>query len=460
MKKYISLILTITIILSIFIAPVSASSFSSSNDEKIYSYEDIKSLLADSYSNASKILTEEVKFNSINFPLDSNERSTSSITYYICDRTDGKMLTSRGNYLSMTTYYAANGYQKWLFDEISDGVYIVRIPRDPAKCLTAVPNSTTSTVTISDYSAGNTNQYWSISLSNTGNSLVSESTNSLANGKKLYKDGDSYTLSSSNFTPYGFIDADWWIPCTTINMSDLTLEMRDQRYLYPTCLGANSAVANVSSPDVWLDFSVSDSDVVSFNKNLVSARMAGIKEIKITHRITNVSVYFIIYVQPKIGLLDVTPHAQVEDFWCWAACATMVGTYINPNTNKSLEDVVRYTFGELSDSPGSLQQAANGANYIANNTQNFYFSLQLTEADICYDIADRKPILAGLVSSNNTIGHMVVIVGCKVTGTTSNTVYEITYIDPLTAQYNTVTYDELTTRIPSNGLHLQECARY
>ena len=43
--------------------------------------------------------------------------------------------------------------------------------------------------------------------------------------------------------------------------------------------------------------------------------------------------------------VSVTPIQQAKRYWCWAACAEMVGKYFKPDTSKTQWDVVRATKG-------------------------------------------------------------------------------------------------------------------
>ena len=237
--------------------------------------------------------------------------------YYIAFQSDGKMLTASSSYtLSKTTYSGSNSYQKWIFTEVSSGVYIIRMKNNINKCLTAVPSS--STITISNVSTGNTNQHWKMNISSDGNGLQSKSTNSSVKDKKMYYNGVSFTLSNTSYSAVGFIDSSWFVPCTSMSLSTIYINAGTSRYVYPTCYPTN---ANVTSG--WaLAYTSSSSSVFTVSDGKITAKDAGVATLTIRNKVTGASCTANVYVTRLPN-----PDAQNKDMWCWAACSKMVGEH-------------------------------------------------------------------------------------------------------------------------------------
>ncbi len=237
--------------------------------------------------------------------------------YYIAFQSDGKMLTSSSSYtLSKTTYSESNSYQKWIFTEVSSGVYIIRMKNNINKCLTAVPSS--STISISTVSSGNTNQYWKMDISPDGNGLKSKSTDTNVKDKKMYYNGGSFALSNTSYSAVGFIDVSGFIPCTSLSLSEIYINAGTSRHIYPTRYPSN---ANVTSG--WaLAYTSSSSSVFTVSDGKITAKDAGVATLTIRNKVTGASCTANVYVTRLPS-----PDAQNKDKWCWAACAKMVGEH-------------------------------------------------------------------------------------------------------------------------------------
>ncbi len=246
-------------------------------------------------------------------PEEPPEETVTGTEYYIAFQSDGKMLTADSSYnLSTTAYSANNSYQKWLYTEVSTGVYVIRMKNNTNKCLTAVPG--TSTITIADVSDGNTNQHWKMTILSGGNALQSQSIN-----KRLYLSGGSFTLSSSSYSSLAFIKVANFVPCTSMTLDDIYVSIGKSKYVYPTCYPSNATLTSG-----WaVTYTASSDNAFTVNNNCITAgNNFGSGTLTVTNKITGASCRADVYV---IRLPN--PDAQNKNKWCWAAASKMVGEH-------------------------------------------------------------------------------------------------------------------------------------
>ena len=76
----------------------------------------------------------------------------------------------------------------------------------------------------------------------------------------------------------------------------------------------------------------------------------------------------------KFFFLSVTPVDQGDKGWCWAAAATMTGSYGVNDPPVSLESVVRAIKGKLVDEGGDNEEIIDAIAYASNNTKSYTHS--------------------------------------------------------------------------------------
>lgn len=382
-----------------------------------------------------------------------NKNTRASSPYYIAEMNDGYLLTSPSSgALSQTRYSAGNSnshfFQKWIFAEISTGVYVVYSNTDSTKCLTVNPS--TRQVTLAAYS-GSQYQKWGMYYSGNGNALQSEATDTAVSGYKLVIGSSSCFVSNTTYTPVGFIDVSWFVPCTSISLEDQTLVRGTGKNLFPTCTGAGGATANITSAN-WLNFDVVDgtTNVITTNSNRVSAIQVGIKQIRIRNKITQATGYVTIFVQPMEGALNVTSVVQAKTNWCWAACTEMAGKQAYPSSDRTQWDVVKEVKGWLlnqhPNSTGDLDDSIEGSEYVTYGTITFSKSYDdISWETLCNNMALGKAIQAqaGYYTASGVRkgGHVVVIIECFVSGTSTSVKRYIRYIDPADGETYVCTYE-------------------
>lgn len=226
-------------------------------------------------------------------------------------------MTSNPSYLlSRTAYAGDNSYQKWIFSAVDTGVYIIRMKENINKCLTAIPSN--ATITLSDVSAGNTNQYWKIDVSSGGIYLQSNSSNSNIKGKKLYSNGSSLTLNSTLCSKIVLIECSQFVPCTSMSLPDIHMNAGTDCTVDPTFYPSN-----VNYTSGWvLSYTSSSTDVFTISDGTITATDAGTATLTIRNKVTGVSCTANLYVTRLPN-----SNAQNKDSWCWAACSKMVGEH-------------------------------------------------------------------------------------------------------------------------------------
>lgn len=426
-----------------------------------YAVEDTKSTTEHIFTNAelagaATVDTSNMLLTSDGFiPINQieNKDTRASTPYYIAEMNEGYLLTSpTSGTLSKTRYSAGNSnshnLQKWIFTEISTGVYVVYSNTDTSKCLTVNPS--TRQVTLAAYS-GSQYQKWRMYYSGNGNALQSEATDTAVSGYKLVIGSSSCSVSNTTYTPVGFIDVSWFIPCTSISLANQTLVRGNSRYVHPTCTGAGGATANVSSGN-WLSFAVVDgtTNVITVNSNYVSSVQVGIKQIRIRNKITQTTGYATIFVQPMETALSVTSVVQAKTYWCWAACAEMAGKQAYPTSDRTQWDVVEEVKGWLlnphPDSSGDLDDSIEGSEFVTYGTKSFNKSYDdISWETLCDNMASGKAVQAQAgyytASGARNGGHVVVIIECFVSGSATSVTRNIRYIDPGDGATYTCTYE-------------------
>lgn len=130
--------------------------------------------------------------------------------------------------------------------------------------------------------------------------------------------------------------------------------------------------------------------------------------------------------------------------WCWAACATMVGSYGVSYTPMAVDSVVSHFKGGLPfDEGGSIAEIIAAAQYASGNTKYFMdyinvstFSRTFNKAKI--ELRDNNPLIicGSAKNSDGTVkgDHTIVLNGYSI-----NSKNEFIYCDPAFSVYRTAT---------------------
>ncbi len=123
----------------------------------------------------------------------------------------------------------------------------------------------------------------------------------------------------------------------------------------------------------------------------------------------------------RAGNLAVSTKFQSDNWDCWAACVACIGQYytgINKSSIQVADAVGIHTYASAGQTRDAIQSV-----YHVSTT---YYEGSLSVSGVMDTISnDRKPILAGVVFSGY-IGHMVVINGWTVVGTSP----ALSFMDP------------------------------
>lgn len=349
----------------------------------------------------------------------------------------------------------------------------------------AIPSS--SSVTISDASLGNTNQYWEINTATGEGYLLSKSTNSNIRGKKLYFSGISFTLSNTLSSKIALIDSLRFVPCTSISLSntDVYMNAGTQYDVQPTFYPTN---ANYTSG--WaLSILSSSTDVAAASDGTVTAIDAGTATLTIKNKVTGASCTANVYVTRLPN-----PNGQNKDSWCWAACSKMVGehnggagaldtgaslltysdglrtydgtkffgqTYSLQNTcDTGQRQIVINIFGDDHNNAGNAYQIEQALQFASKNNMtidtlgtNTVYGLTASNINTTKDELANGRWVVGNVFSSVGIGHAIVIQSFD----TTNNWY--TFWDPWTDSVNTFSTYQLendSIEIPSGDIETTE----
>lgn len=373
-------------------------------------------------------------------PVNRIEGDMTRITteYYIASRVNGKMLSSSStNVLTQTMFndetYNNHAYQKWRFSLESDGNYIVYAYNDSSVCLTVNPNSLT--VSLSD-DIGSEYQKWKMYYSSSGNALQCMATDSSVGGYKLVIGTSRISVSNTAFTPVGFINVSSYVPCTSISMTPIYIDVDSSRYVYPTYTPSNSSL--VSSQ--WTDYSTSSSQVFTVtDAGLLSGIDWGSATLTVKNKITEVEGIASVYV-----IKSPNPDAQNKETWCWAAAAKRVGIhngggsslnsgstllvntdgvidiYCGRNYNGAYtadteqRQIVYHIHGSDGSLGGNHLKIATAMEYIAQNTVTVEIlgNGSLSESDIGTlnnELAAGRWVVGNVISVSSGSGHSIVI---------------------------------------------------
>ncbi len=374
--RILSCILAIFIMLSV--VPTYATDAVKNTGEHIFSKAE---LAGSSLVDTSNMLVPSDGFIPVNVIEGQNTRATT--TYYIAEKDDGYLLTSpTSGTFSRTRYSAGNSnshsLQKWIFSEDSEGDYVVYSNTDTSKCLTVDPS--TKLVTLAPYS-NSEYQKWRMYYSGNGNALCSEATDTAVRGYKLVIGNSSCYVSNTTYTPVGFVDVSWYVPCTSLSIADIYINAGDSKSIHPTYTPEDS---NVHTP-VWTIYTISSSSVFTINSNgRLTGVDAGTATLTIRDKITRV------YNTAKVYVTRLpNPNAQNKTKWCWVASAKMVGEHNGGN-------------GALSTGGAVLTNASGIHSYGGNEFYGETYSGTITA-----DAGQRQIVVAVKGSDANTGGGNV-----------------------------------------------------
>ncbi len=335
--------------------------------------------------------------------IDGHHNRTST-TYYIAEMNNGYMLTSPSSgTFSKTLYHSGDStshyYQKWIFTDTADGYYTVYSNTDPSKCLTVNPS--TKAVTLSAYS-GSQYQKWKMYYASGGNALQCVSSDSSVNGSKLVINWTSCQVSNSTYTPVGFIDVTWYVPCTAISIRDMAVAIGENYSSYtPTYTPTNS---NCNGNN-WLTYASSNTTVCTINSSgIVSGLSLGVSTITVTNKITRVSGSFTVCVLPLVtydarlfydsgttqsaSTLELVYKSAIKDIrraYCieFNLMSTAESSLLNGNScpNTTSSNICNSTCGSVSSCSSLHHKSASRLLSLLQN--NGYYTYRLVSHAIC-----------------------------------------------------------------------------
>lgn len=135
--------------------------------------------------------------------------------------------------------------------------------------------------------------------------------------------------------------------------------------------------------------------------------------------------------------LTVTPMNQGDMGWCWATCATMVGSYKINNPPVPVANVVNYVLGFPFNEGGTTEEMELGARYASNFTRYYdTYYYPLTIGNLLLRMWRYQPVISGGYHISTGDGHVIVVMGCAVEANT------VMYINPQTGVVDQWNYTE------------------
>lgn len=150
----------------------------------------------------------------------------------------------------------------------------------------------------------------------------------------------------------------------------------------------------------------------------------------------------------QIYYVQVAGVLQAKSGWCWAACAEMAGKNAYPSSTRNQYSVVNVLHGTPSNPypnvGGTIGDSATGTQYVTYYNATYHATNSaLTFLGLQSHLSNHNPVQAGAgyyYNGDRTGGHVVVIYETYSSTSTSGTIKEISYIDPLTNTRFTCTY--------------------
>lgn len=236
------------------------------------------------------------------------EDTRDSITYYIAMVSNGDLLSSPTSGSFSRTRYSSgvnNGHvtQKWIFTQVSGSTstFIVYSNTDTSKCLTVNPS--TKAVTLSAYT-GSQYQKWSMYYSSSGNSLVSEATDTSIHGCKLVVGTNTCSVSNQSFTPMGFLNVSWYVPCSILSIRDIGVPLGGTATMYTPDYSPSNSNCN---GNMWENYTSNNSSACPINSSgVLTGNALSSVSITVTNKITGTFGIFTADV-----LVPVTKNARI-----------------------------------------------------------------------------------------------------------------------------------------------------
>lgn len=456
-RQVLSMILALIMVLSVSIFPSAAEGTGfvakSAYESEILAHA--AEILAGDYQGSLSIdglSTTQIPLVETNTFNENLRTPGNGIWYYIPIIETGNMLTYTNTVLCATGYVKNWEAQEWWFADAyaESGAYTVHPNGDPSICLTVDPYS--NSVYIGSYTEGDSNQYWKIDLQSGGHYLTSKSSNADVRNKRIVVTPTNLSVSTSG-TPMFFLEAGHWVPTNSIACSNVMTSLGENQALTLSFYGEKPENAPAADPlpvatgnaPALLTYTIlspapTDPQAFKIVNNVVMPKyVCWEKTVKIQHKVTGTEAYFNVTVCPPSNKLGVPFYEQETNYWCWAACAQMVGMYINPSCTYDQVAIVREVKcdGEEDPTPweaaGSLEETITALEYVANDDTIEFISTNsaLSWETICDSIYNEKPInmIIGYYNSNGIRngGHQVVIVGCEYD---ANGIPYVFYFDP------------------------------
>lgn len=129
--------------------------------------------------------------------------------------------------------------------------------------------------------------------------------------------------------------------------------------------------------------------------------------------LTRAEAATMLYMLWDYGLvLSTIQQQQQKSNWCWAACAKIMGDYVNGGTSRSQSEIAQYINGGANE-VATVIDVANGAAYASYFNHFFSSTGTMSYNQIDSYVGDYKPttLLHGKTENGEWVGHFMVCIG-------------------------------------------------
>lgn len=112
--------------------------------------------------------------------------------------------------------------------------------------------------------------------------------------------------------------------------------------------------------------------------------------------------------------LGVDWYYQHGKYWCWAACAEMVGKYVEPSATVSQSDIVTFIHGSPGDTPqftGWDPDCAKAITYVCGSSAYGDNVTRLSFSESTDKLMNYKPFVSHILWNNNAGRHDITCYG-------------------------------------------------
>lgn len=244
-------------------------------------------LSAGIYATADSEDTGRYSDSSIGTPIEPTRDA--HLHFYFANAEDGDLLSYNWSNLCETRYASGNGnshyYQQWELYYYTSGNYNVVLPFGGDRPYALSVNPSTNVVSIESINISDPCQHWIRVIKPNGTiALVSKATGTSANGKALYINGSSFTVSNTNYTAFCDLNYDYWQPASYLIYNPVYVAPGQTKAIlpsYPLGDSVHNALVKLEAPG---------SNIFTIDAHKITGVTPGQTNLKISDKVTDAYV--------------------------------------------------------------------------------------------------------------------------------------------------------------------------